>query len=92
MQIRCIITSKFKKKYFTKYISSLMWLGKAYEDFLSLGANFLKSYLNVRNAATSRFSTVELDESTFSTVELDESTFSDLQMNLPIVMLSAERK
>ena len=59
-----------------------MWLGKAYEDFLSLGANFLKSYLNVRNAATSRF----------STVELDESTFSDLQMNLPIVMLSAERK
>ena len=56
--------------------------GKTYEDFLPLGVNSFKSYLNVRSVATSRY----------STVELDASTFSDSQINLPIVLSSAEQK
>ena len=56
--------------------------GKTYEDFLSLGVNFLKSYLNVRGLATSRY----------SVVELDVSTFSGSQMNLPTVISIAEQK
>ena len=56
--------------------------GKTCDDFLSPGINSLKSYLNVQSVATSRY----------STVELDASTFSDSQMNLPIVMSSAEQK
>ena len=55
---------------------------KTYKEFLSLGVNYLKSYLNVRSIATSRY----------STVELDASTFSDSQMNLPVVMSSVEQK
>ena len=55
---------------------------KTYKEFLSLGVNYLKSYLNVRSVATSRY----------STVELDASTFSDSQMNLPVVMSSVEQK
>ena len=53
--------------------------GKTYEDFLLFGINSLRSYLSV---ATSRY----------STLELDENIFSDSQMNLPIVMSSAEQK
>ena len=34
--------------------------GKTYEDFLSLGVNSLKSYLNVQGVATSGYSKVEL--------------------------------
>ena len=34
--------------------------GKTYEDFLSLGLNSSKSYLNVRSVPTLRYSTVEL--------------------------------
>ena len=57
-------------------------VGKIYGDFLLLGVNSLKSYLNVRSVATLRY----------STVELDASTFPDLQMNLPIVISNAEKK
>ena len=53
--------------------------GKTYEDFLSLRVNSLKSYLNLRSVATSRY----------STVELGAIIFSDSQTNLPIVMASA---
>ena len=56
--------------------------GKTYEDFLSLGLNSSKSYLNVRGVPTLRY----------SAVELDASTFSDLQMNIPIVMSSVGQK
>ena len=56
--------------------------GKTCDDFLSPGINSLKSNLNVQSVTTSRY----------STVELDASTFSDSQMNLPIVMSSAEQK
>ena len=56
--------------------------GKTYEDFLSLRVSSLKSYLNLRSVAVSRY----------STVELDTSIFSDTQMNLPIVMSSAKQK
>ena len=31
--------------------------GKTYEDFLPLGINSFKSYLNVRSVATPRYST-----------------------------------
>ena len=56
--------------------------GKTYEDFLSLRVSSLKSCLNLRSVAVSRY----------STVELDTSIFSDSQMNLPIVMSSAKQK
>ena len=52
---------------------------KTHEEFFSPGVNSLKSYLNVRSVATSRY----------SSVELDAITFSDSQMNLPIAMSSA---
>ena len=55
---------------------------KTYEDFLSLGINFLENYLNVRGVATSGY----------SKVELIARAFSPLQMNLPIVISSAEQK
>ena len=55
--------------------------GKTYEDFLLLGVNSLKSYLNARSVATTRY-----------LVEVDASTFSGSQMNLLIVMTSAEQK
>ena len=56
--------------------------GKTYEDFLSLGINFLKNYVNVRGFATSGY----------SKVELVARVFSPSQMNLPIVISSAEQK
>ena len=56
--------------------------GKTYEDFLSLGVNSLKSYLNVRGVATSGY----------SKVELVARVFSGSEMNLPIVMPSKEQK
>ena len=55
---------------------------KTYEDFLSLGINFLKNYLIVRGVATSGY----------SKVELVARVFSPSQMNLAIVISSAEQK
>ena len=49
--------------------------GKIHEDFLSLGINSLKSYLNVWGAAASGYSKLELVVRVFSASE----------MNLPIV-------
>ena len=56
--------------------------GKTYKDFLLLGVNTLKSYLNVQGVANSGYSKVELAGRAFSASE----------MNLPIVMSNAERK
>ena len=53
---------------------------KTHEEFFSPGVNSLKSYLNVRSVATSRY----------SSTELDAITFSDSQMSLPIAMPSVE--
>ena len=52
--------------------------GEACEDFLSL----VKSYLNVRDVA----------DSGYSKVEIVAKAFSASEMNLPIVMSSAEQK
>ena len=57
-------------------------VGKTYEDFLLLGVNYLRKYLNVRGVATSGYSNMELVARAFSASE----------MNLPIVMSSAQLK
>ena len=75
-----IITHRFTNKYFRKY-NSLIWLVK-YEDFLLLGVNFLKSYLNVCGVATLGYSEVELVLRVFLASE----------MNLPVVLSSAQQK
>ena len=48
--------------------------------FLLLGVNYLRKYLNVRGVATSGYSNMELVARAFSASE----------MNLPIVMSSAQ--
>ena len=53
-----------------------------HEDFLFLGVNFLKSYLKVCGVTTSGYSEVELVARAFSASE----------MNLPLVLSSAQEK
>ena len=55
---------------------------KTYEDFVLLGVNSIKSYLNVSGVATSGY----------SQVELVVRAFSASKMNIAIVMSSAQQK